>query len=178
MPSDVTLPRKPALTVALLLTGAPLLTLEAVLAVETSPQSTTIPAKLPLSSTSPTTPGGALEGRSSRSTPTPESPPPPPQTVSPTPAENEQPQEEPPEDCCVCYEALAAPKYVHAVSGSPLAFLSTCWLSPRFAPSSTSDIADRHDFGSCPSRCTPYSVAPSYRWCILGSILMRLNVLR
>ena len=98
LPSDVTLPGRPVLTVALPLTGPPLSTPEAVLALETSPQSASRPVKFPLPRMSPTTPGDALEGRSSGSAPTPQSPPLPPRTVSATPAENGQPREEPPED--------------------------------------------------------------------------------
>ena len=64
---------------ALPLTEMPLLTPEAVLALETSPQSASRPTQLPLPRTSPTTPGGALEERSSGPALTPESPPLPPQ---------------------------------------------------------------------------------------------------
>ena len=55
------------------------------------------------------TPLGAPEERSSGPASTPESPPPPPQTASPTPVGHGQSRVEPPEDCCVCYETLAAP---------------------------------------------------------------------
>ena len=67
---------------------------------------------------------------------------------------------------------------MHPASASSLALPSTCWFSPRFAGSSPSEIADRHDFANCLRPCIPHSVAPSYRWCILGSISMRRNVLR
>ena len=106
-PSPVTLPPQPLLSEALSVTGMTLLTPEAVLALETSPQSANTPAELPMPRTSPTTPGEAQDGRSSGPASTSESHPAPPPTVSPTPTENGQPQEEPPK--CVCYEALAAP---------------------------------------------------------------------
>ena len=109
LPSNVTSPGQPVLAMVLPLTGMLLLTPAAVLALETSPQSASRPAQLPPPRTSRTTPGEAPEGRSSESASTPQSPPLPPRTVSPTPAENRQPREETPKDCCVCYKALAAP---------------------------------------------------------------------
>ena len=55
---------------------------------------------------SQTTPTRTAEGRGPAPVPTPELPPSPPRIPSPTPTENRL-REEPPEDCCVCYEALA-----------------------------------------------------------------------
>ena len=72
-------------------------------------------AKVALPRPSWTTPARTTEGRGSAPTPTPKLPPSPLRTPPPTPTEN-QLREEPPEDCSVCYEALA----------SPLVYLGSC----------------------------------------------------
>ena len=105
----VTLPQQPLPTPPPPSIGRPLLTPETVLAIISSPQSTNRRAQLPIPRTPPTTPGGGAEARSWGPASTPESPQPPPQTASPMPAGHWQPRVEPSEDCCVCYETLAAP---------------------------------------------------------------------
>ena len=73
-------------------------------------------------------------------------------TVSPTPAGNGQPREEPPEDCCVCYEALAAP--MDLLGGCPHRLHLPCYAAlhvraatdrrcPAYRATATVEEADR-----------------------------------
>ena len=95
-------------TIGHLSTVTPILTPSVVPALETPSQTAVGTAEAASQRPSRTTPTQKAEGRGPAPAPTPELPPSPPWTPSPTPIEN-QLREEPPEDCCVCYEALASP---------------------------------------------------------------------
>ena len=96
-------------------TATPILTSSVVFALETPSQIVVRAAEAASPRPSRTTPVRTAEGRDPAPVPTPELPPSPPRTPSPTPTEN-QLWEEPSEDCCACYEALA----------SPLVYLESC----------------------------------------------------
>ena len=96
-------------------TATPILTPSVVLALKRPSQTVVRTAEAASPRPSRTTPTRTADERGPAPVSTPELPPFPPRTPSPTSTENLL-REEPPEDCYVCYEALA----------SPLVYLESC----------------------------------------------------